>query len=57
MVILTDTADELVATLPDLDPGVTYEWGFTLATGWHWETTTQNGVVVDRKFGTCVVNY
>jgi hypothetical protein len=57
MVIVTDTEVELVVTLPDLDPGVTYEWGITLATGRHWETTTQDGVVVERKFGTCVVNY
>jgi len=57
MVIVTDTVDEMVATLPDLDPGVTYEWGITLATGRHWDNTTQNGVVVERKFGTCVVNY
>jgi hypothetical protein len=57
MVIVTDTDEEMVATLAKLDPGVTYEWGITLATGRHWDTTMKDGNVVVRTFGECVVNY
>jgi hypothetical protein len=57
MVIVVDTEEEMVATLAKLDAGVTYEWGITLATGRHWDTTMQDGDVVVRTFGKCVVNY
>jgi hypothetical protein len=57
MVIVVDTADEMVATLARLDPGVTYEWGINLTNGRHWDTTMQDGNVVVRTFGKCVVNY
>jgi hypothetical protein len=56
MIIVTDTADKMVATWADLLPGVTHEWGINLASGYHWHTIMKDGVVV-RTFGKCVVNY